>query len=187
MKITNILLLLFCLTLAAACGKKVETDSAEIAEDQNEEKFDSTKVEDDTEFAVKAADGGMLEVKLGELAQSNGSSAEVKKFGQQMITDHGKAGSELQSLAQQKNISIPGTLSDDNQKKYDDLATKTGSDFDKAYSEFMVKDHKEDIDMFQDEADNGKDAELKSWAAEKLPTLKHHLMMAEEAEKAAKK
>jgi len=184
---TFIFLLLFSLVLVVSCGKKQSTDSKEISEKQNDEKFEKTDTKKDAEFAVKAADGGMLEVKLGQLAQSNATNADVKKFGQHMIDDHSKANSELQSLAQQKDISIPGTLSDDNQKKYDELAKKTGSDFDKAYCEFMVRDHKEDIDAFQREADKGEDAELKSWAAEKLPTLKHHLQMAEDAEKTVKK
>jgi putative membrane protein len=171
----------------ASCSKKVDNDSKEMAEDQNEEKFDSTKIEDDTEFAVAAADGGMLEVKLGELAVTNAASAEVKKFGQTMIDDHSKANSELKALAEQKQITIPTTLSDKCQKTFDDLSAKKGTEFDKAYAELMVKDHKDDLEAFKKEADKGNDPELKSWAANKVTTLEHHLMMAESAEKAVKK
>jgi putative membrane protein len=168
--------------LTTACSKKAETDSKEIAEDQNEEKFDTTKLEDDTEFAVAAADGGMLEVQLGEVALKNASSPEVKKFAQQMIDDHGKAGTELKELASSKNISLPGMLSEKNQKKIDDLSKKTGKEFDEDYVDFMVKDHKDDIDAFEKEAEKGNDADLKAWASGKLPTLKHHLHMAEQAD-----
>ena len=91
-----------CLTLLFSCGQKHETDSKEIADDQNAEKFDKSEggmganqaIEKDADFAVKVADGGMLEVRLGELAQSNASSPEVKRFGQHMITDHSKANEE---------------------------------------------------------------------------------------------
>jgi putative membrane protein len=48
----------------------------------------------------------------------------------------------------------------------------------------MVKDHKKDIDLFEREANNGEDADLKSWASGKLPTLKHHLEMAEKMQSA---
>ncbi|HTE34074.1 MAG TPA: DUF4142 domain-containing protein [Chryseolinea sp.] len=171
----------------ASCSKKADNDSKEMAEDQNEEKFDSTKIEDDTEFAVAAADGGMLEVKLGELAVANAASAEVKKFGQAMIDDHSKANSELKALAEQKQITIPTTLSDKCQKTYDELSAKKGAEFDKAYAELMVKDHKDDVDAFKKEADKGNDPELKSWAANKVTTLEHHLMMAESTEKAVNK
>lgn len=185
----NILTIMFltCVMMLSSCGKKTETDSKEIAEDQNEEKFDSTSIEKDTEFAVDAADGSMLEVKLGELAQTNGTSAKVKELGQTMVTDHSQANQELKDLAGQKNISLPGTLSEKSQKKYNDIAEKTGEDFDKAFSEAMVKDHKYVIGLFQRQAENGNDADLRTWASGKLPTLQHHLSMAEQTEDAVKK
>jgi len=180
------LLITAALFVFASCGKKSETDSKELAKDQNEEKFDNSSIEDDTRFAVAAADGGMLEVQLGQLALANASSEEVKKFGQSMIDDHSKANEELKALAATKNISLPGVLSDKNQKTYEDFAKKTGIEFDKDYADFMVKDHKEDIDDFKKEAEKGKDPDLKSWAAGKVSTLEHHLMMAESAHNAVK-
>lgn len=178
------LLLCGCLAFSACTPKEREKDSKEIAENQNEKKFDNTEIENDTEFAVSAADGGMLEVQLGQLAQSKASSQQVKSFGKMMITEHSKANAELKALAAQKNISLPTSLSDKNQKKYDDLAGKTGKDFDDEYTTFMVKDHKEDIDKFKKEADKGDDMELRSWAAGKITTLEHHLEMAKQAESA---
>src|SRR5690606_28857010 len=127
------------LALAISCGNpNKQEDSAEGAEDQNEEKFNDSNLERDTELAVEAADGGMLEVELGKLAQTNGSSPQVKKFGQMMADDHSKANDELKALAQQKNITLPAALSDKHQKKYNDLAEKKGKEFDKDYIDFMV-------------------------------------------------
>lgn len=82
---------------------------------------------------------------------------------------------------------MPTALSDKNQETYDDLASKTGKDFDDAYCAFMVKDHKDDIGEFKKEADQGKDAELKAWAAGKVATLEHHLQMAQQSEEAMSK
>lgn len=179
------LLLMACALLSfTSCSRKSETDSKELAKDQNEAKFDDTKKEDDTKFAVEAADGGMLEVQLAQLAIANASSKQVKDFAQSMVKEHSKANEELKSLATQKNITLPGTLSEDSKKKYDELAEKRGEDFDEAYCDFMVKDHKDDIDKFKKEADDGNDADIKSWASEKLPTLQHHLSMAESMEDA---
>ncbi len=162
----------------AACSSNQSNDSKEVAEDLNEQKFDSTQIEDDTEFAVDAADGGLLEVKLGELAQTNGSSPAVKEFGKMMVTEHSKANEELAALATQKNISLPLSLSADNQKKVDDFTKKTGKDFDKAYADLMVEDHKEDLEDFQEAAKEGKDPEVKAWAAGKVATLEQHLAKA---------
>lgn len=189
MKKNKTLSLLFvaCLFALASCGSKNnQDDSKEVAEEQNDEKFDDTNLEDDTEFAVQAADGGMLEVQIAQLALTKASSPKVKEFAQTMVTDHSKANEELKTLAQQKNITLPDTLSEENQKKYKDLEEESGADFDKAYSEFMVKDHKDDIDKFKKAADKAKDGDLKSWAAGKLPVLEHHLTMAQEVEEAVK-
>jgi putative membrane protein len=170
---------------AVSCGPKTKTeDSKDMAEDSNDSKFKNTGLEDDTKFAIDAADGGLLEVKLGELAQTNASLDAVKKFGKSMMDDHSKANDELATLASQKNMTIPLSLSVKNQGRFDDLSKKTGKDFDKAYMEWMVKDHQEDIDDFKKEVEKGHDAELKSWAAGKVSVLEHHLQMARETEEA---
>src|SRR5689334_19393356 len=160
-------------------------DSKELAEESNEAKFDS-RSDQDTDFAVEAADGGLLEVQLGLLAQHNSLTPEVKQLGKMMVDDHTKANEELRNLALKKEISIPTRMSDENQRKYDEMAAKTGGDFDEAYADFMVKDHKEDIDKFKKEFDKGKDDELRTWASNKVPTLEHHLSVAEETERIVK-
>jgi putative membrane protein len=189
MKSIKVLSLLFAasfFTLTSCNVKTNQDDSKEIAEEQNEQKFEDTNLDDDTDFAVKAADGGMLEMELAQLALEKSSSPQVKEFAQSMINDHGKANEELKSLAQSKNITLPTTMSEDNQKHYNDLAEKSGTEFDQAYCDFMVKDHKEDLDSFKKAAENSEDADLKSWAAGKVPVLEHHLAMAEGMEKSVK-
>lgn len=186
----NVFSLLLCasaIIVTTSCGNNgSNTDSKEAAKEQNEQKFDNTSMEDDTKFAVAAADGGMLEVQLGQLAQTNGSSAQVKQLGQMMVDDHSKANEELKATAAQKNITLPTTLSENSQKKYDDLSKKNGADFDKAYADMMVDDHEKDIDEFKKEASDGKDADLKNWAAGKVPVLEHHLEMAKSTKDAVK-
>ncbi len=174
-------------TVFSACGdNKKPEDTKEVANDANDKKFDDTKMENDAEWAVKAADGGMEEVQLGKLAQSNGTSPKVKELGKMMVDDHSKANEELKALAAKKNITLPAALSEKRQKDYDDLAKKTGADFDKAYTNMMIDDHQEDIDLFKKEGNDGKDADIKAWAAGKVATLEHHLEMAKAAHDAVK-
>lgn len=180
---TLIILFAFAFVLASCGTNSKQEDSKEIAEEQNEERFDNnSEMEDVSDFAVKAAEGGLLEVELAQLALTKGTSARVKEFAQSMITDHGKANEELKSLAQSKNITLPTTMSEDSREHYNKLSEKTGTDFDKAYSEFMVKDHKEDLNMFRKAAEKAEDPDLKSWASSKVPVLEHHLSMAESME-----
>lgn len=167
--------MLLALCIAACENRQQSSDSKETAEDQNEAKFDNTQVESDAAFAVKAADGGMMEVELGKLAQTKATHKEVKDFGNMMTTDHSGANDELKSLAQTKNISLPAALSEDKQKKYNELNEKQAGEFDREYISFMIKDHEEDIEAFREQANEGKDPDLRKWATSKIPTLEHHL------------
>ncbi len=179
-KTLNILMLAALLTSFSCGNSKKEEDTKEVAEEQNEEKFEDTNIEKDTEFAVDVADEGMLEVQLGQLALTNATSAQVKAFAQTMVTDHGTANDELKSAAAQKAITLPAALSEKAQKTYDDFAQKKREDFDKDYVNLMIDNHKETINKFEKESENGKDADLKTWATGKLAALKHHLEMAEQ-------
>ena len=135
----------------------------------------------DRAFLKTAAEGGMDEVKLGELAQANGMSTAVKEFGAHMVADHSKMGEQVKNLAASKNISLPTSITILQEASYKLLQAKNGESFDKAYITAMVKDHKADIAEFQKEADSGSDPDIKALAAQALPTLKEHLRMAENA------
>jgi putative membrane protein len=185
-RLLYVLLLAPAFLVVVSCGRKAETDSAAAAEEQNKEKFEKANITDDTDFAVEAADGGRLEVELGRLAIAQGRSEEVKQLGQQMVDDHSKANQELGAIASEKNITLPEDLGEKNRKTYDDLAKKTGADFDKEYARLMVSDHKHDLEEFKKEADKGNDPDIKNWAAGKVPVLEHHLAMAESTHKAIK-
>ena len=140
----------------------------------------------DKQFAENAAKGGMMEVMLGKIAETNASNELVKAFGKMMVEDHTKANDELKSWAMKVGYALPTSLNPDQQKKVDDLKMKKGMDFDKAYSDLMVSDHKADIAEFKKESSSGTEASLKSWASSTVPTLEHHLIKAEEAMKAVK-
>jgi putative membrane protein len=187
MKKTSIILVAAVFAMFQVACNNQENATNTNAENQNEQKFDSTDVKRDADYAMEAASGGMMEVELGRLAMTNAASNEVKEFGNGMVTDHSKANEELKSLAVSKNITLPTAPNSDMQRKIDELSQKKGADFDKAYIDLMVDDHKDDIDLFQKEADKGNDADIKSWASGKIPTLQHHLHMAEEIQQHLKK
>jgi len=137
----------------------------------------------DSKFVMEAAQGGMTEVKLGELASTNATSPEVKRFGQRMVDDHSKANEQLKSIASQKGIDLPTDVGSKNQAAYDRIAKLSGEEFDKAYMQLMVSDHKKDVSEFQKEATSGKDQDVKAFASTALPTLQEHLRLAQNLNK----
>jgi len=132
----------------------------------------------DAKFMKKAAEGGKAEVEMGKLAAERGASDSVKKFGERMVNDHGKANDELAKLAQDKGVTLPTDLDGKHKRLHDRLSKLSGADFDREYMREMVRDHDADVKEFQREAKNAKDADVKSWAGKTLPTLEEHKQQA---------
>jgi putative membrane protein len=134
----------------------------------------------DHAFVMEAASGGMMEVELGRMAGKQASNDDVKKFGQRMVDDHGKANNDLSALAQKKNIKLPAEMEKKHAATRDHLSKLNGAAFDKAYMQHMVTDHTQDVAAFQREAKTGKDPDVKAWAGQVLPTLQDHLRNAKQ-------
>jgi putative membrane protein len=129
----------------------------------------------DEQFVKEAAQGGMAEVKLGQLAEANGNNESVKKFGAKMVEDHSKASNELKEAAKKENLSLPADIDAKDKATYDKLSKLKGAEFDREYAQNMVKDHQKDVRAFQREADNGKDEVIRGFASQSLPMLQEHL------------
>jgi putative membrane protein len=140
----------------------------------------------DKEFVMKAAQGGMAEVQLGQTAQSKASDPNVQSFAKKMVDDHSKANDELKQLATTKGLAVPADLDAEHKKVVDDLSKKSGKDFDKAYMKEMVGDHEKTASLLKKESSKAQDADLKNWASKILPTVEEHLRMAKDTQKKLK-
>ena len=141
---------------------------------------ENTMSSETQKFMEEAAMGGMMEVKLGNMALEKGSSSAVKDFGQRMVTDHTKAGDELMALAQEKGVTLPDSMSAKQQHSVEKLSELSGEKFDQEYMKMMVKDHEKDVKSYEKASEKVPDAEVQDFAAKTLPTLKEHLQQAEE-------
>lgn len=129
----------------------------------------------DPDFVFKAIESGLAEIALGKLGQDRGQSAAVKNYGKMMVEDHSKANAELKQLADKHNFETPTQLPQSVQKNSDALKKLSGVEFDKAFMEQMIKDHKKAIFLFEEEAEKGKNDAIRLWAQKTLPALKQHL------------
>jgi putative membrane protein len=141
---------------------------------------------DDKKFVKDAALGGMAEVELGKLAAQKATDPKVKEFAQKMVDDHTKANDNLKQAAGKSNIQIPDALDSKHQSRIDKLSKLSGENFDKAYVKDQLKDHQTDVREFTDEAQNGSDPNVKSFASSTLPILQHHLEMVKDLNKSEK-
>lgn len=133
----------------------------------------------DLEFFEDAAQGGLAEVRLGQLVQKQAVNDDVKAFAQRMVDDHTKLNNQLTQLAQKRRgVMVPRALDRKHQDEVDKIAKETGDKLDKSYIDRMVDDHENDVKAFQKQVKEGKDEELKAIAASALPTLQDHLTQA---------
>jgi putative membrane protein len=130
-------------------------------------------------FIKNASQDGMTEVELASVAQQNTQSEDVRKFAERMQADHGKANSELQSIAASKHVAVPQSLDAEHQAMVTQLSAKRGVAFDAAYASHMVTAHKKAVALFKSAA-HSQDKDISGFAAKTLPTLEHHKGMADE-------
>ncbi|KUJ49743.1 DUF4142 domain-containing protein [Chryseobacterium sp. JAH] len=204
----NSILTLLALSAMMACNKKENTTVADSTADSTamnapadspmtlndsatvsgaDTGSTSTALNDqDKKFVDAAARGGMMEVMMGELAATNSTDASVKSLGQKIAKDHKIANDELKKWAATVNYSLPSSMDEAQHKMHADLKAKKGADFDKAYVDMMLNDHKKDIAAFKKQSTDGSDANLKAFAAKTLPTLENHLMETEKVKTAIK-
>ena len=133
----------------------------------------------DKDFVTKAAQGGAAEVQMAQLAQQKSQNAGVKQFAQSMIDDHTPANSKLTELATSKGLTAPTDPNPAQQKMLAKLQGMDGAKFDHAYMTGQVKSHQTMLKLFEHEATNGKDTDLKAFAESTQPVIQKHLTMAQ--------
>jgi putative membrane protein len=142
----------------------------------------STQVStEDQTFVAKAAKAGQAEVDLATLAQRKATTERARTLASQLRTDHERANAELMEIARRKGITADPSPTDDMRQAATKLNDATGAAFDTAYTDQMVQDHQAAVQLFEDYSHTGNDPDLKAFAAKTLPTLRHHLEMAEDA------
>jgi putative membrane protein len=132
----------------------------------------------DTNFIMAAAQGGMTEVKLGELASTSGKREDVKEFGKMMVKDHTAINEDLKALAAQKGVTPPKSLDAEHQGIVDNMTALKGSEFDDAYIAGMIQIHQKDAKAFKAESAATQDVDIKYFLDKSIPVVESHLQQA---------
>ena len=137
------------------------------------------------DFVKEAANSDMLEIASAKVAQEKGN-AEEKKFAEQMVNDHTKTTADMKGMVSSGDVKadLPTSLDDSSQKKLDKLRDTKASALSSEYDPMQVSAHKDAVSLFERYSKSGDNAKLKDWAGQTLPTLRHHLDMAEALNKA---
>jgi putative membrane protein len=134
----------------------------------------------DQQFVMKVSASDLAEINLGRVAARQASDPAVRQFAQRLVDDHTKASAELIRIANKRSLPAARTMDAQHRQLQDRLLNLKGADFDRAFLNQMVDDHKKAVTLFEAESKTAKDADLKAFAAKALPHLKEHLKMAQD-------
>ena len=148
--------------------------AAERRAAQNDPVISGKETSPDKQFLMKAMQGNMAEVQMGELALKRSSNQSVQNFARRMVDEHTIANQQATQVATRKGLTIPKSPDAESVAMMRRLSKmKTG--FDKMYLNHMLMDHKKDVADYSKEAKTGYDDDIKTYATTTLPTLQSHL------------
>lgn len=153
----------------------------------NDTRKDESLSRGDRKFIQDAAEGGMFEVQVAQLAASKATDPAVKDFANKLVQDHQQANNELVQLANAKHMELPAAPSRGERHALTKLGKMNGAEFDRNFvKEVGLKDHEKDIKKFEKAAEKVKDPDVKAWAQKTLPHLREHYALAQKLPEAGK-
>lgn len=171
-------------TINSCKNEPKHDDPVQYPEKENETKFESKKIADDSEFLTDAAEINIMEVEIGRLVLKKGVSKDVKDYARMLIDDHTKSLEELKSLANENTITLPTEISEMGREKYNELNEKSGNEFDKKFIDMMVEGHEKAVDKMTEISQKATNEDFKLWASRQTSVfINHH----EEAKKLKEK
>jgi putative membrane protein len=158
-------------------GRPPQQPTSPALQDSGPNAGDVGQVMQDKMFLRKAAEGGIAEVKLSQLAVQKGSSEEVKNLAQKMVDDHTKTNEVMAAAADTMGVMLPKSMNKEDQAEYDKLNALSGNDFDMEYISYMVKDHHKDLHAFRIEAASPTDPTLHDAVVKVAGVIHEHTVM----------
>lgn len=189
--ITSTSLLALCLALPAAAEGTGSTSpgggmDASGATSSGAPSRASAVSRQDRKFVEKAAEGGMAEVQISQLAAQRAQDAAVRDYANRMVSDHTPANQRLMTIAATAGITPPDKLDFMHRHSMKKLGKADAKDFDMDYIEAQVKDHEKMVELMEDEIKDGENPELKQYATDMLPRIREHHQMAQRLEEQLK-
>jgi putative membrane protein len=132
----------------------------------------------DMPFIREAASSNLMEIRLGQLAQTKATNQSVKQFGQRMVSDHTNMQNQLTSAISGGGQSFTPSLDSRHQRQISRLEGLSGAEFDRAYMTLMIRGHQEDVRNFQTQSQSARSSQVRTLASNSLPVLQQHVSLA---------
>ena len=141
----------------------------------------------DRRFIEDAANSGMFEVQVAQLAAAKATDPNVRSFASMLVDHHTAANNELVQIANARGVELPAAPKRALRRDVEKLGKKNGDEFDRDFVRNVgIKAHEKDIKTFQKASKNVKDAQLNAFVDKTLPVLREHLAAAEKLPQSGK-
>jgi predicted outer membrane protein len=131
--------------------------------------------EADAQFINATAQSNMEGIRLARLAQSRGSVDHVVELGRGLEEYHQKSLDALAALAKLRNFDLTIANSVESNEAYAMLNNKSGSDFDKSYSDLTVGRLERSVLSLEKASTNSNDLDLRTWSTTEIPPMRDQL------------
>lgn len=101
----------------------------------------ATATPNDRAFVAKVSQGGMFEVAAGKLAETRGSTQDVRDFATAEVHDHTLVGDKLKAISSSEGVTFAATPNAEFAGKLSRLSALSGKAFDAAYLSEMATLH----------------------------------------------
>ena len=130
------------------------------------------------QFVETVAASDMFEIESGKIAQSKATSAGLKDYAAQMVTDHTNSTAELKAAADRDDVTAgAGAMTAEQRANLDALRAASGAAFDEAYKTQQIAAHQKALDVLRGYNVTGTAPQLKQFAAKTAPIVQGHLQM----------
>jgi len=138
----------------------------------------------DADIIREVTGSNLLEVRLGELTRKKTSHADVRAFGDRMITDHSNMYQQWDVVYQQWTAEVGQTgkitpgLGQMQAEELKRMEKVSATEFDREYMATMIRHHQENVRYFQNAAKSARSTQVRELLANGLPVLQQHLSLA---------
>ena len=135
------------------------------------------------DFLIKVATCNHAAIVIGKMAQTQGSP-DVKAFAVRLVKDHEACSEKLAVLFKTRKVGVVSGTEAETKATIKRLGELKGTDFDREYLAWVIKEHRSALPMFENQIKVGKDDDIRVFATEGLDLGRKHLQKAQELAKA---
>jgi putative membrane protein len=130
-------------------------------------------------FIKQAERDNQTQIDLASVGMAKAQNENLKAFCQEIQKDHAQANKDLQPIAQTYGV-VAGDLPKRSEREANKFEKESsGPEFDKEFATKLLKDHQKAIAKFERAASKLQEADVRQYAENMLPKLRHHLQRAE--------